>query len=303
MRFQHRRLLIVAWTTLAASFPAVAQEFPRKLVDFVPYKKNPVFIARGPGHWDARIRERGWILREGGTYHMWYTGYADQGKDQTRLLGYATSTDGLQWTRHRHNPLLRGHWVEDMCVVKHGDTYYMFAEGLHDIAQLLTSTDRVHWTRVGSLDIRRRDGSPVPGPYGTPTVWMEDDTWYLFYERKDEGVWLAISKDLRVWKNVKDDPVLARGPREYDKYAVALNQIVKYRGRYFGYYHASDSPDWREWTTNVATSTDLIHWQKYPGNPILRENKSSGIVVSDGRQLRLVTMHGQVHVHLPRQGN
>ena len=303
MRFQHRRLLIVAWITWAASFPAVAQEFPRKLVDFVPYEKNPVFIARGSGHWDARIRERGWILREGGTYHMWYTGYADQGKDQTRLLGYATSPDGLQWTRHRHNPLLRGHWVEDMCVVKHGDTYYMFAEGLHDIAQLLTSTDRVHWTRVGSLDIRRRDGSPVPGPYGTPTVWMEDDTWYLFYERKDEGVWLAISKDLRVWKNVKDDPVLARGPREYDKYAVALNQIVKYRGRYFGYYHASDSPDWREWTTNVATSTDLIHWQKYPGNPILRENKSSGIVVSDGRQLRLVTMHGQVHVHLPRQGN
>lgn len=303
MRFQHRRLLIVAWTTLAASFPAAAQEFPRKLVDFVPYEKNPVFIARGPGHWDARIRERGWILREGDTYHMWYTGYADQGKDQTRLLGYATSPDGLQWTRHRHNPLLRDHWVEDMCVIKRGDTYYMFAEGLHDIAQLLTSTDRVHWTRVGSLDIRRRDGSPVPGPYGTPTVWFEDGTWYLFYERKDEGVWLAISKDLRVWKNVQDDPVLARGPQQYDKYAVALNQIVKYRGRYFGYYHASDSPDWREWTTNVATSTDLIHWQKYPGNPILRENKSSGIVVSDGRQLRLVTMHGQVHVHLPRQGN
>ena len=61
------------------------------------------------------------------------------------------------------------------------------AEGLHDIAHMLTSKDRVTWEEQGSLDIRLTSGKPLsPGPYGTPTVWVEGPTWYLFYERRDE---------------------------------------------------------------------------------------------------------------------
>ena len=52
------------------------------------------------------------------------------------------------------------------------------------------------------------------------------------------------------------------------------------------------------WNTDVARSTDLIHWEKYPGNPIIAD-KSSGIVVPDGRQFRLYTMHNQVDVWFP----
>jgi hypothetical protein len=197
---------------LAGATPAARDAaFPAELVKFAPYEGNPVFEAEGPGHWDVRIRERGWILREGDTYHLWYTGY--DGTAQARMmLGYATSRDGLHWRRYPDNPIYRDHWVEDMMVVKHGDTYYMFAEGLHDRAQLLTSTDRVHWTRQGQLDIRYRNGEPLSeGPYGTPTAWVEGDRWYLFYERRDLGIWLAVSKDLKVWTNVQDEPVIKPG--------------------------------------------------------------------------------------------
>ena len=38
--------------------------FPRELIDFVPYPHNPVFTAGPRDAWDARLRERGWILRE-----------------------------------------------------------------------------------------------------------------------------------------------------------------------------------------------------------------------------------------------
>src|SRR5204863_475035 len=103
--------------------------------------------------------------------------------------------------------------VEDMMVVRQDAKWYMFAEGLNDQAQLLTSTDRVHWTRQGQLDVRYTDGKPLtPGPYGTPTAWHEDGTWYLFYERSDKGVWLATSKDLKTWTNKQDEPVLLPGP-------------------------------------------------------------------------------------------
>ena len=293
------RFAVLLLASLCLLPAAQAEDFPPELVRFVPYAGNPVFTAAGPNDWDARIRERGYILRTGNLWEMWYTGYDGQ-RESTKQLGYAISTDGLHWTRHPDNPLYVDHWVEDMQVLKHDGTYYMFAEGRDDIAQQLTSPDGLHWTRVGPLDIRQTSGEPISdGPRGTPTVWVEDDTWYLFYERGDQGVWLATSKDRRVWTNLQDDPVLARGPEPYDKFAVAMNQIVKHGGRYYGYYHAADTPEWKRWSTNVAVSDDLIHWRQYPGNPILEENKSSGIVVPVGEGYWLYSMHDQVQVHLP----
>ena len=71
-----------AWAVLLALAAALAvsspkargdDKFPRELVDFVRYANNPVFTAAGPGHWDLRIRERGWILHAENAYRMWYT--------------------------------------------------------------------------------------------------------------------------------------------------------------------------------------------------------------------------------------
>ena len=296
--------LVLAMTTLALSAPLRSKadtEFPPELVDFAPYHGNPVFTGTGKDTWDRSIRERGFILREGGTYHLWYTGYNDHPSDrnfrQRRSLGYATSNDGLHWTRYAGNPIFAETWTEDMMVLKQGDTYLMFAEGRNDIAHMLTSTDRVHWQDHGQLDVRRTDGRPIsPGPFGTPTVWFEGHRWYLFYERRDLGIWLATSTDRKVWIHVQDDPVIALGPDAYDKYAVAMDQVIKYRGRYYAYYHACAQKPWRDWTTNVAMSTDLVHWRKYPDNPIVSGNKSSGILVPDGRRYRLYTMHPDVRV-------
>lgn len=273
-------------------------DFPQELVHFIPYKSNPVFAATGTNTWDKEIRERGYIFKEDGMYHLWYTGYTNI--DSLKWLGYATSPDGYHWTRYKDNPIYHIGWVEDMCVVKADGTYYMFAEGKGDTAHMLTSTDRIHWTDRGNLDIRKVNGNGISkGSYGTPFVIKEKNLWYLFYERDDLGIWLATSKDLKVWTNVQDEPVLKMGPEPYDLYAVAMNQVIKYRGRYYGYYHASAFKDWHEWSTNVAVSDDLIHWKKYAGNPIVGNNKSSGILVNDGKRYRLYTMHPEVNVYFP----
>ncbi len=276
---------------------AQEEKFPPELVRFVPYRHNPVFKAAGPGHWDQAIRERGWILRVGNTYHLWYTGY-DGTRQGLKKLGYATSRDGIHWQRHPRNPLYDKHWVEDMMVVRYRGVFYMFAEGLHDRAHWLVSPDGVHWRRKGKLNIRMTNGRPIAeGPYGTPTVWHENDTWYLFYERRDRGIWLAKSRDLRTWIHVQDDPVMVPGPAPHEARLIALNQIIKYRDRYYALYHGrGDQP---YWSTNIATSRDLVHWEKYPGNPLLpaRENKSSGILVYVGKGFRLYTMHPAVHLH------
>jgi hypothetical protein len=119
---------------------------------------------------------------------------------------------------------------------------------------------------------------------------------------------------------VQDDPVLKTGPEEYDKQMIAANQVIKYGGKYYCFYHGSGTPmPPRTWTTNLAVSTDRIHWKKYPGNPLVAGNRSSGIVVPEEiddatasssnvgfnfprrARFRLYTMHDQVDVFLPAE--
>jgi beta-1,2-mannobiose phosphorylase / 1,2-beta-oligomannan phosphorylase len=279
--------------------PALADDFPKDLVAWSPFAANPVFQGTGDNAWDRKIRERGYILVENGTYHLWYTGYNDD-RSPTKYLGHATSPDGVRWKRDPANPLFTKSWVEDVCVVPREGTYVLFAEGKNDIAHQMTSPDGIHWTDLGPLDIRYRNGNPLsPGPYGTPAVWFEDGTWYLFYERGDQGVWLATSKDRRVWTNVQDTPVLARGPEPYDREAVAVNQIIKRNGIYYAFYHAAAQRPWKDWTTNIARSRDLVHWEKYPGNPIIKNNCSSAILVRTPEGDRLYTMHPDVKAFEP----
>jgi predicted GH43/DUF377 family glycosyl hydrolase len=272
------------------------------LAAWAPIPDNPVFAGTGRDTWDRKIRERGYILvGDDGIYRLWYTGYAVE-RPPTMSLGLATSRDGVHWQRDPGNPVFSGSWVEDVCVVKCDGTYVMVAEGKNDVAHLLTSTDGRQWSDQGPLDVRKTDGSPInAGPYGTPTAWLENGTWYLFYERGDQGVWLATSKDRKIWTNAQDNPVITVGPDPYDKSAVAVNQIVKREGIYYAFYHANSQRPWKAWTTCLARSRDLIHWEKYPGNPIIGDNCSSAILVRTPQgEDRLYTMHPDVKMFLPK---
>lgn len=275
-------------------------EFAAEMVKFTRTEKNPVFTHGDSAAWDEVIRERGFILNEDTIYKMWYTGLRNN--DSAVLqLGYATSKDGINWTRYPGNPVFTGRWTEDMMVFRHDGKYHMYAEGTHDIAHLLLSDDGIHWEDQGDLKIVNTKGDTLPGPYGTPSVYVEDGKWYLFYEINDAAIWLATSTDKINWKNISDTPVLKPGPEKYDVGAVAVNQIVKHNGKYYLYYHASEDPNWQTvpgaWSSNAAMSTDLIHWKKYPGNPLVDGDHSSPIIVPDGNGMRLYTMHPNVWMY------
>jgi beta-1,2-mannobiose phosphorylase / 1,2-beta-oligomannan phosphorylase len=174
------RLTLAATLLLGWSMATSGDEpFPRELTTFAPIAGNPVFTAQGEGHWDVKIRERGWILfnkdANDGTpaWRMWYTGY-DGTREGQKKLGLATSTDGVKWTAQPGDPIYDDAWIEDMMIVPHDGTLYMFAEGKDDQSHLLTSKDGVAWHRVGILDVRKANGEPIePGPFGTPVAHYE----------------------------------------------------------------------------------------------------------------------------------
>ena len=300
-----RSIAVLVWLCAAVTTVADDRSVPGPLVEFGPASATALFSGGGPEAWDRDLRERGWIVRDGSGWRLWYTG-SNVDRDPVRRLGLATSPDGLTWTRATSGPLVRDRWVEDVCVVKArtaaGERWQMVAEGAGDVAHLLTSRDGLRWQACGPLDIRLASGELIPdGPRGTPTLWCDRGCWYLFYERHDDGVWLATSRDFRTFTNVSDEPVLACGPEAYDRHGVAVDQIVRYGGRFYAYYHASPDPARATWQTCLAVSDDLVRWTKCRANPILpvdpnHPKRSSATVVFDGDRLRLYTTHPDLRV-------
>lgn len=163
------------------------------------------------------------VLLENGVFKMWYHGY----QNGTRRIGYATSADGLAWTKYPGNPILSpgpaGSWDADSIaepkVLKVGSTYYMYymrATGNHGVG-LATSSDGISWTKYS--------GNPIltVGPSGSwDDNWMEvGDVFYdgrvfhMWYRAQNTrfdggGIGYAWSEDGRAWTKSSRNPLLAK---------------------------------------------------------------------------------------------
>ncbi len=124
---------------------------------------NPVLTKGSGTDFDEEGVGSGTVIKDGSTYKMWYTGYTDAGSNNVPAIGYATSSNGISWTKSGSNPVLTkgtsGAWddagVLSAIVIKESDTSYKMwytgraAEG--DIGNLqlgyATSSNGVSWAR------------------------------------------------------------------------------------------------------------------------------------------------------------
>jgi sucrose-6-phosphate hydrolase SacC (GH32 family) len=97
---------------------------------------------------------------------MWYTGMDSDGKFR---IGYATSSDGINWKKYAGNPVLNlgstGTWDSDVvrvnAVIKDGMTYRMWYVGNgHNRIGYATSTDGTHWTKYAGNPVLDVGSSP-----------------------------------------------------------------------------------------------------------------------------------------------
>jgi predicted GH43/DUF377 family glycosyl hydrolase len=131
-------------------------------------------------------------------YRMWYSGGEQY---EPNAIGYATSTDGLKWTKHEKNPIFRpdpkSPWEKDRVtacqVVKRGDWYIMFYIGFRDRdhAQigLARSKDGVtDWERHAANPIIRpgRDKWDADAVY-KPYAIFDGKRWLLWYNGRRGG--------------------------------------------------------------------------------------------------------------------
>ena len=72
-------------------------------MDWTKYEENHVLDVGSSGSWDAKSIEHAYVILNGDIYRMWY-----QGRDEVDYIrtGYATSPDGIDWTKYEENPVL-----------------------------------------------------------------------------------------------------------------------------------------------------------------------------------------------------
>lgn len=109
---------------------------------------DPVLPAGDEGDWDALSVSSTQIWRGEDGYELFYMG-AQQNLDveellegATAVLGYATSPDGLAWTKYEGNPVLDlevNFWAS-VSTVRIGDLYYIYYEDESSEIALLTGT-------------------------------------------------------------------------------------------------------------------------------------------------------------------
>lgn len=168
--------------------------------------------------------------------------YRAQDRKGTSALGYATSDDGIHFTR-RTEPVMvseasyeKGGGVEDPRLQKIGDTYYLTYTGYNNVdgpavdkkdAQLCmaTSADLIHWQRKGVIipsfkgkwNVKWTKSGAIAPEKINGKYWM----YYLGDAKgQDSQMGVAYSEDLLHWTEALDHPVLASRPGSFDSQVV-----------------------------------------------------------------------------------
>lgn len=122
-------------------------------------------------------------------FRMWYSGGEQY---EPNAIGYATSPDGLKWTKHAGNPIFRPDpklaWEKDRVtacqVVRQGDWHLMFYIGFADINRAQIGVAR---SRDGITGWERHPANPI---IRTGAGKWDHDAVYKPYAILDHGRWL-----------------------------------------------------------------------------------------------------------------
>ena len=232
------RTFAVAGTGVHSADGLAAAQFTPPFGKWTRLSEEPILSPQGEGFESAGTFNPS-VVRKDGKYVMLYRA---QDRKGTSSLGYATSEDGIHFSR-RSEPVMsaeapyeKGGGVEDPRLQRIGNTYYLTYTGYNNVdgaaddkkdAQLClaTSADLIHWKRHGIIipaykgkwNVNwTKSGAIVPekinGKY-----WM-----YYLADAKGKGsqMGIASSADLLYWTEALEYPVVASRPGMFDAQVV-----------------------------------------------------------------------------------
>lgn len=184
------------------------------------------------------------------------------------------------------------HGTDCPFVFEHERRYYMTYVGWDGIGYrtgLAGSNDLETWSKVGMIMDRGPAGSVTEYNVALTSIMRENDlfgtarlkkvsgrfvgTYHAYpgagYEVGPAVIGLCYSDDLREWE--VGEPVLRPDPSCAWESGGLYKSWLMHHDRHFYLFYNAKNRDEKPWfeQTGFATSTDLIHWERYSGNPVL----------------------------------
>ena len=229
-------------------------------VDWHRYNKNPV-LSPSLG-WEGYRINKMCVIKDEETYKIWYS--ANDKVAFSTAIGYATSLDGISWTKNQQAVLLPGgsdDWdnfnIALGTVIKEDGHYKMWYHGgtwpTGAMIGLATSPDGITWTKYD-------DPATQESPYH------------------------------------HCDPVLIKGRfmEDWDFHSVWYPAVLKTTSGYKMWYSGSNigSPGY----ICYATSPDGINWKKSESNPVLLEPPSWSFIGTGYNGSSIVHFNDEDHL-------
>jgi beta-1,2-mannobiose phosphorylase / 1,2-beta-oligomannan phosphorylase len=219
---------------------------------------NPPEIVLGPRRetgWEDDINRPVVVRREGG-YHMWYTGQA-KGKSS---IGYATSADGVRWTRKSDQPVLvsetRWEGVAVMCPYVMWDTsrrlwrmWYSAGEQYEPNAiGYATSKDGLHWEKLAANPVLAPDArfDWEKNRVAAAQILLWKGWYYAFYigfrDIDHAQIGIARSEDgISHWVRHAGNPIVRPTPGGWDADACYKPFVVYSDGEWRLWYNGRNN--------------------------------------------------------------
>jgi predicted GH43/DUF377 family glycosyl hydrolase len=213
-------------------------------------------------------------------------------------------------TPHKHNALVLkpswkpgefdSHFVDCPFLFSHDGRYCMTFVGFDTIGYrtgLASSTNLVDWRKEGLILDRGPTGSVTEFNAAMTCILRDNELHGAGAARKIDGryvgvyhayprpgcengpavIGLCFSEDLRGWQ--VGQPVLTPGPPgAWDGGGLYKAWILQHDNKYYLFYNAKNSEGW-PWIeqTGLAVSSDLVHWTRHPGNPVIPAGPAGSI--------------------------
>ena len=248
---------------------------PGGRLDYVfEMRPGPVMARGAAGEWDAGDVLNPSVVRRGGEYYNFYSGY----DGRTWHTGLATSPEGLAWEKQGRilSPDARtwegGYIVANGAALWDGGAFlYWYQAGAKD-------TPSLGLARSAGGRAWRKEPSPVlaPGPRGSwdergvgdPCVWRVGPWFYMYYLGQDRArrqrLGLARSADGVRWQKLRASPVMELGgPGAFDEAGLGEPAVWQAGGFYWMLYTGRDRRENRR--LGLARSTDGVRWERRGG--------------------------------------
>jgi len=268
---------VIICLTFLGNFTVHAQ------IDWVKHANNPVLTVGSSGSWDDGGLECYSVLHINNVYHMWYIGW---NKSYSYNVGYATSSDGLTWTKHTNNPVLKtgqsGHWDEGaiwgVSVIYKDSQFLMWYTGANKDISLrsigfATSTDGVNWTKYSNNPVLTQGSSGTWDESGLEYhhVYFDGSVFKMWFSGYDKDIisrlGYATSSDGISWSKHANNPVMDIGANgSWDEHWLLNPNLVFINGKFHMWYLGLK----KNYNSAIgyATSTDGISWTKDANNPL-----------------------------------